>query len=171
MVLGISGCTFSVYRMYNFSRGEVLTSNVGDVMIDVTDERKNDTNGNIESKFETTLTYSGKQGKIIKIFYREFSDNLARQAFTQDLTYDITEDKIITFRSTKIKVLSATNSRIKFIVLESPVYAHPSGDTVNPNEEENNSNNHKSASGVPASGVPTPLVAPAENSRPGWDIR
>lgn len=84
----------------------------------------------MQATFEMTLTYSGKQGQVIKIFYREASNGYARPSFTQELTYDINEDPVITFKNTKLRILEATNSVIKFTVLECPAFAHPSGSKI-----------------------------------------
>lgn len=65
-------------------------------------------------KFE--LIYSGKSKDVIKVSYREFKDDLARPAFTQDLSYDLSESKSIAFKKMKVDVVEATNSYIKFIV-------------------------------------------------------
>ncbi len=66
--------------------------------------------------FKQELIYNGKSKDTLKITYREFKDNLARSAFTQDLTYDMTESNEIGFRGMIIEVVEATNSFIKFIV-------------------------------------------------------
>lgn len=39
-----------------------------------------------EGSFKQTLTYLGKSGGDLRISYREFADDLARPAFTEDLT-------------------------------------------------------------------------------------
>ncbi len=69
-----------------------------------------------EGSFKQELLYNGKSKDTIKLQYREYRDNLARPAFFQDLTYDLTESKEIGFRGMMIEVLEATNSKIKFIV-------------------------------------------------------
>ncbi len=61
--------------------------------------------------------YNGKVGNAIKFTYREFVDDLARPAFTQDLQYDLTESKVIGFRGLRIEILSATNTKIQYKVL------------------------------------------------------
>ncbi|HAX99587.1 MAG TPA: hypothetical protein DCY12_12060 [Candidatus Atribacteria bacterium] len=43
---------------------------------------------------------------------------LARPAFYQELTYDLDQSGIIQFKSLKIRVLHADNSKIKFIVVD-----------------------------------------------------
>lgn len=66
--------------------------------------------------FKKELIYQGKSGNTIRLLYREFRDDMARPAFYQDLTYDMTETNIIGFRGTTIEVIEATNLYIKFVV-------------------------------------------------------
>lgn len=67
------------------------------------------------------LLYNGKSGQTIKIAYREFVKDMARPSYFQDLTYDLSESKTISFKGIKLDVLSASNSSIKFKVLESNI--------------------------------------------------
>ncbi len=67
-----------------------------------------------EKDFKQELIYTGKSGSNINIEYREFKGNMARPAFSQSLTYDISEDKMIGFRGALFEVLEATNSSIKY---------------------------------------------------------
>jgi len=69
-----------------------------------------------EGSIRKELIYNGKTKDNIKLAYREYKDDLARQAFYQDLAYDLSESKVIGFRSMKIEVVEATNTSIKFIV-------------------------------------------------------
>lgn len=66
--------------------------------------------------FKQELIYSGKSGSTIRLSYREYKDDFARPAFYQDLSYDLSEGKIIGFKGMKIEVNEATNSLIKFTV-------------------------------------------------------
>ena len=66
------------------------------------------------SKYE--LLYMGRSGDTIKVTYREYYNDLARQPFFQELQYDLSQSSQITFRNHKIDVLNATNSSIEFIV-------------------------------------------------------
>jgi len=68
--------------------------------------------------FVCELIYSGLSGRTIRISYREFSNDMARPAFYQDLTYELTESDTITFKSLRIKIFEATNSSIVFSVEE-----------------------------------------------------
>ena len=124
------GLANSYYVTYNFDKDKVMVANVGSEMLNWTETYKNDVYGTIIGTFVQTLTYSGKQGMVIKIFYREESNGYARPSFTQELTYDITDDPIITFKNTRLKIVEATNSTIKFVVLECPVFKYKSGDKI-----------------------------------------
>lgn len=61
--------------------------------------------------------YNGKLGNGLKFTYREFTDNLARAAFTQDLQYDLSESDTIGFKGMRIKVINAQNTKIEYKVL------------------------------------------------------
>lgn len=64
------------------------------------------------------LIYSGISGGVIRLAYREYSkEDLARPAFYQDLTYDLSSE-FIRFRNIRIQVHSATNENISYTVIE-----------------------------------------------------
>ncbi len=69
--------------------------------------------------FKYELLYQGISDKVLNITYREFSNNLARPAFQQDLKYTLNNNSPteIAFRSVKIKVYSADNQSIRYEVL------------------------------------------------------
>jgi len=71
-----------------------------------------------ENDFKQDLIYTGKSGNNINIEYREFKGNIARPAFSQSLTYDISKDNVIGFRGALFKVFEATNSSIKYKVIK-----------------------------------------------------
>lgn len=70
-----------------------------------------------DNLFQQTLIYSGgSQGKI-KIGYREFKEDYARPAFSNDLEFDITSSKVIGYKKSRIEVIEADNTHIKYKVL------------------------------------------------------
>jgi hypothetical protein len=69
------------------------------------------------SDFQQTLIYTGRTGNVIRMTYREFSGNLARPAFTIDVTYDLSDSDIIAFREARLQVIEATNVSIQYKVL------------------------------------------------------
>lgn len=68
--------------------------------------------------FQQTLIYSGKVGDKINIGYREFSANLARPAFNNDVEYDLSASNIIGYKGAKIEIIEATNEQIKYRVIK-----------------------------------------------------
>lgn len=68
--------------------------------------------------YKKEIIYNGKVGDAIKFTYREFTDNIARPAFTQDLQYDLSESNIIGFKGLRIQIEKATNTNITYIVLK-----------------------------------------------------
>lgn len=66
--------------------------------------------------FEAELVYAGISNETIRLLYREYLDGLARPAFTQELTYDLKESREIDFKSLRLEVVKAGNSRIEFRV-------------------------------------------------------
>jgi hypothetical protein len=70
------------------------------------------------NSFQQTLIYSGKLGNKLKIGYREFSGNLARPAFNNNVEYDLNESNHIGYKGARIEVLEATNEHIKYKVLK-----------------------------------------------------
>ncbi|AGC77955.1 hypothetical protein LX97_03488 [Nonlabens dokdonensis] len=67
--------------------------------------------------YKQEFIYNGKVGNGIKFIYREFVNDYARPAFTQDLQYDLSEDRIIGFRGLRLEVISATNTKIEYRIL------------------------------------------------------
>jgi hypothetical protein len=72
----------------------------------------------VANSFQQTLIYSGKSGNKIKVGYREFSDDLARPAFSNDVEYDLSESKTIGYKGARIEIIEATNEYVKFKVIK-----------------------------------------------------
>lgn len=67
--------------------------------------------------FQQTLIYSGRIGNKINIGYREFNNNLARPAFNNDVEYDLSNSKTISYKGSQIEILEAGNNSIKYKVI------------------------------------------------------
>lgn len=63
------------------------------------------------------LVYSGVSKGVVQILYREFLGDLARPAFSQELTYDLTDGDELGYRGARLKVIKATNTSIRFKVM------------------------------------------------------
>lgn len=66
---------------------------------------------------QRTLIYSGKSGSKINVGYREFSGNVARPAFSNNVEYDLGESSQIGYKGALLEIIEATNSYIKYKVL------------------------------------------------------
>jgi hypothetical protein len=69
------------------------------------------------TNFKQELIYNGKSGNIARFLYREYSGNLARPAFTQELTYDLASSRVIGFKEVRLEVLRTTNTSIQYRVI------------------------------------------------------
>ncbi|MCK7458472.1 hypothetical protein [Idiomarina aminovorans] len=67
--------------------------------------------------FQQTLIYNGKVGDKINVGYREFSSNMVRDAFRNEVEYDLSESNIIGYQGAQIEVVEATNQKIKYRVI------------------------------------------------------
>jgi hypothetical protein len=68
--------------------------------------------------FQQTLIYSGKVGNKINIGYREFSNNLARPAFNNDVEYDLGSSNVIGYKGARLEIIEATNEYIKYRIIQ-----------------------------------------------------
>lgn len=67
--------------------------------------------------FQQTLLYNGKIGNRITLGYREFSNNLARPAFSNNVDYDLSESMIVGYKGARLEVIKATNTEITYRLL------------------------------------------------------
>ena len=58
--------------------------------------------------------YNGKSGNTLKFTYREYINDMARPAFSQELQYDSTEGSTIGFKGLRIEVIKTTNTEIVY---------------------------------------------------------
>ena len=68
--------------------------------------------------FRKELLYNGRSGSTIRMLYREFKNDMARPAFSQDLLYDLDNDDVIGFQEVRIRIVEANNSSITYVVLQ-----------------------------------------------------
>ena len=67
--------------------------------------------------FQQSLIYSGRISNRINIGYREFSNNMARPAFNNDVEYDLNESNIIGYKGAELEIIKATNRSITYKVV------------------------------------------------------
>lgn len=71
-----------------------------------------------KDSFKRELVYSGVSQNTISVLYREFKDDMARPAFSQDLKYDLSQGKVIGYRGARFEVIKADNLQIQYRVLK-----------------------------------------------------
>lgn len=68
--------------------------------------------------YRKEILYQGVAGGVLRLLYREFTNDMARPAFSQELTYDLLELPMsVTFKSVRLEVSSAGNDGIDFKLL------------------------------------------------------
>jgi hypothetical protein len=73
----------------------------------------------LPNSFQQELIYNGRSGDTLKFLYREISDNYLRNAFTQDVQYDLRDGKILGFKGARIEIIEANNRFLKYRVIAS----------------------------------------------------
>lgn len=68
--------------------------------------------------FVSTLTYTGMSGGQIKFVYREYTNGLARDAFTQDVSLDYVAERTYAYKAARFLVHDANTSEITFTLLQ-----------------------------------------------------
>ena len=63
------------------------------------------------------LIYTGKSGNQIFITYREFKSDLARPAFSQNLSFDMKDGNVFGFQGSRFEVIDASNTNIVYKLL------------------------------------------------------
>ena len=124
IILTFEGCGLArsshLYRSYEFEHE--LECYIGETMI-------LEESGTINTVYNTVypggirweLVYAGKSNNNIRIYYREFVASnegwMAKDAFTQELNYDLNEGSIIRYKQLKMEIISANNEKIIYKVL------------------------------------------------------
>ena len=71
-----------------------------------------------KGSFKRELVYTGISQNTISVLYREYMDDMARPAFSQELKYDLSQGDIIGFKGSRFQVFKANNTSIKYKVIK-----------------------------------------------------
>ncbi|WP_338761133.1 hypothetical protein [Massilia sp. METH4] len=71
-----------------------------------------------EPTLKREILYQGVSKGTVRLSFREFMNDMARPAFTQDILYDLEPDGTATvvFKGLRMKILKATGTSIKYVV-------------------------------------------------------
>lgn len=72
----------------------------------------------LKGSFKAELIYAGNDGATVRFTYREYMNDLARPAFSQELSYNLKESRTIGYKSVKIKIHGISNSSATYEVAE-----------------------------------------------------
>ena len=110
------------YIVEGYEEGIEKTVKVGEVLLFCEEGNRHIAWWDRGNTIKEELVYAGIENNVIKIEYRlyDFQDGSykIKDGFTQHLSYDMSEEDIITCETHKIKVIKANNSSITFIVLQ-----------------------------------------------------
>lgn len=70
------------------------------------------------SGFRRELVYSGVAQGVVTMSYREFANDFARPAFTQELRYDLAAGQDIGFRGARLQIIQAGNITVRYRLLK-----------------------------------------------------
>jgi hypothetical protein len=73
----------------------------------------------VAPSFKREVLYQGVSKGTVKLSFREFSNDMARPAFTQDILYDLEPDgtALVVFRGLQVKILKAASAELDYVVL------------------------------------------------------
>lgn len=115
-------------RETNYILGEPISATVGSTLLRVTERvvlvgdgiKQPDHSQQLSGGSNFEIIFSGQDASAIRLQYREYTaDNMARQAFSQDLTYP-REATTIRFRDFSMEVLALTADELTVRVLSEP---------------------------------------------------
>lgn len=68
--------------------------------------------------FKYELIYQGYAQGVLRFAYREYVDDMARPAFTQDLTYEhkASVPTVVGFKGLRMRVLDANNTKVTYVI-------------------------------------------------------
>lgn len=134
-MLALSGCsTVDVipnYAYKEYNANQHLSATVGSRMMGwffgtkyfITNPMR-PTDSSYYSGYYRELIYGGIDHNVIQLTYREYHEDavekIIRDAFSQSLKYDLTLADTITFQDIRIKILTANQASIEYIIYREP---------------------------------------------------
>lgn len=69
------------------------------------------------TSFQQVIEYNGRGGDILQFTYREFSSDRMRASYTTNFTMDLSSGNEITYKGARLRILEATNEKIRYQVI------------------------------------------------------
>lgn len=64
-----------------------------------------------------SIEYNGRSGNEVNFTYREFTNSMARSAFTTDFKVDLSEGNRVTYKGAEFEIVDAGNNKIDYKVI------------------------------------------------------
>lgn len=71
-----------------------------------------------EANYKRQIIYTGRSGNTLHLEYREFLNDMARPAFSQELTFDVSVEKVVGYKSALFEVIDASNTSLTYKVIQ-----------------------------------------------------
>ena len=126
LIIILSSCAAanSYYFSKNLNTDEIVTATVGSPLLHFESGTFNTIYNKVIDGLVSELYYSGSDGNVVYLTYKEFQKKITgsyiRDSFGQELKYDISKSKIISFRNLKIEIIEANSNEITAKVIEYP---------------------------------------------------
>jgi hypothetical protein len=69
-----------------------------------------------DTSFKRELIYTGAIKGVVTFVYKEFRNDYARPAFTQEIKFDLSEGSTVGYKGARFEILEANNSGIRYKV-------------------------------------------------------
>ena len=117
----LNACSPTITKEYSYKLNNEMTCSVGDVIM-MWERGGSSLLATVSVKYE--LIYLGIDRTTMQVKYHEYtltpSGYLIRDAFSQDLKYDISKSDTIFYKQARIKVVNADQRMIKYVILSHP---------------------------------------------------
>lgn len=125
-IFALAGCTIQMdqFLTTDYQIGAPKTVTVGSPMLTITSGTRWP-HGDVVDQLTQMVFYGGITGSTLKLSYQEFSYQISRPTFTQDLQYDLAKSRTIKFRDITMQIDSADNSTITYRVTDGPLPVTP----------------------------------------------
>jgi hypothetical protein len=99
-------------------KGDVqLKINTGYKLLGKDDYDKKTITVDSPDSFEQTILFTGTNGSVVMFSYREFTNNVARPAFTIDLSFDTKIDNLVRIKGAQLEIIKYDNQSITYKLL------------------------------------------------------
>jgi hypothetical protein len=68
--------------------------------------------------FDQRLIYNGISGSTVRFLYREYSGDVNRVNYSQEVQYDLDQERVIGFKGARFEILQASNTSVTYRILE-----------------------------------------------------